>query len=87
MKWEGGRESDNVEDRRDDSDSGGGGGMGRGIAGGGIGVVLIAVVAMFLGVDPSMVARICPWATELVSLDGTPCWAAEDVVALLGGAG
>lgn len=55
MKWEGGRESDNVEDRRDDSDSGGGGGMGRGIAGGGIGVVLIAVVAMFLGVDPSMV--------------------------------
>ena len=53
MKWEGGRESDNVEDRRDDG--GGGGGMGRGIAGGGIGVVLIAVVAMFLGVDPSMI--------------------------------
>ncbi len=52
MKWEGGRESDNVEDRREDS---GGGGMGRGIAGGGIGVVLIAVVAMFLGVDPSMI--------------------------------
>ena len=51
MKWEGGRESDNIEDRRD----GGGGGMGRGIAGGGIGVVLIAVVAMFLGVDPSMI--------------------------------
>ena len=40
-----------------------------------------------LGVDPSTVARICPWATELVALDGTPCWAAEDVVALLGGAG
>jgi predicted metalloprotease len=53
MKWEGGRESDNVEDRR--GDSGGGGGGIRGIAGGGIGVVLIAVVAMFLGVDPSMV--------------------------------
>ncbi|MEQ1775471.1 MAG: neutral zinc metallopeptidase [Burkholderiales bacterium] len=52
MKWEGGRESDNVEDRR--GDSGRGGGM-RGIAGGGIGVVLIAVVAMFLGIDPSMV--------------------------------
>ncbi len=53
MKWEGGRQSDNVEDRRDGGGSGGG--MGRGIAGGGIGVVLIAVVAMFLGVDPSMV--------------------------------
>jgi len=52
MRWENGRESDNVEDRRG---SGGGGGMGRGIAGGGIGVVLIAVVAMFLGVDPSMI--------------------------------
>ena len=55
MKWEGGRESDNVEDRRDGGGGGGGGGMGRGIAGGGIGVVLIAVVAMFLGVDPSMI--------------------------------
>ncbi len=59
MKWEGGRESDNVEDRRNESGGEGGGsggsGMGRGIAGGGIGVVLIAVVAMFLGVDPSIV--------------------------------
>lgn len=54
MKWENGRESDNVEDRRGDA-GGGGGGRGRGIAGGGIGIVLIAVVAMFLGVDPSMV--------------------------------
>jgi len=52
MRWEGGRESDNVEDLRS---AGGGGGMRRGIAGGGIGVVLIAVVAMFLGVDPSMI--------------------------------
>ena len=57
MKWEGGRESDNVEDRRDGGggDSGGGGGLGGGMAKGGIGVVLIAVVAMFLGIDPSMV--------------------------------
>jgi predicted metalloprotease len=55
MKWENGRESDNVEDRRGESGGGGGGGGIRGIAGGGIGVVLIAVVAMFLGVDPSMV--------------------------------
>lgn len=54
MKWEGGRESDNVEDRRSEGGGGGGGGI-RGVAGGGIGVVLIAVVAMFLGVDPSMI--------------------------------
>ena len=51
MRWEGGRESDNVEDRRG---AGAGNGMRRGIAGGGIGVVLIAIVAMFLGIDPSM---------------------------------
>ena len=34
MRWGGGRESENVEDRRS------GGGMGRGIAGGGIGVIV-----------------------------------------------
>ena len=50
MKWEGGRESENVEDRR--GSGGGGGGM---VAKGGIGMVLIAVVAMFLGIDPSMI--------------------------------
>lgn len=54
MKWEGGRESNNVEDMRGGG-TGGGRGMGRGIAGGGIGVILVAVLAMFLGVDPSMV--------------------------------
>jgi uncharacterized protein len=53
MRWGGGRESNNVEDLR--GAGGGGGGMRRGIAGGGIGVVLIAVVAMFLGIDPSMI--------------------------------
>jgi len=49
MRWGGGRESNNVEDRRS------GGGMGRGIVGGGVGVVVVVVVAMFLGVDPSLV--------------------------------
>ncbi len=55
MRTEGGRESDNVEDRRGESGGGGGGGGGRGLAGGGIGVVVIALMAMFFGVDPSMV--------------------------------
>jgi uncharacterized protein len=51
MKWEGNRESDNVEDRRGD----GGGGFGIGLGGGslGIGTVVIALVASFLfGVNP-----------------------------------
>ncbi|QDZ26715.1 neutral zinc metallopeptidase [Noviherbaspirillum sp. UKPF54] len=50
MRWEGNRESDNVEDRRD-----GGGGFGIGLGGGslGIGTVVIAVVASLLfGVNP-----------------------------------
>lgn len=42
------RRSVNVQDRR---------GMGRGIAGGGLGVLIIAVVAMFFGVDPGVVLQ------------------------------
>jgi uncharacterized protein len=50
MKWEGNRESDNVEDRRGDG-SGGGFGLGGGSLG--IGTVVIALVASyFLGVNP-----------------------------------
>jgi uncharacterized protein len=51
MKWEEGRRSENVEDRRG---MGGGGGIPIGkLAGGGIGVVVIAVIALLMGVDPS----------------------------------
>src|SRR5512138_2769773 len=49
MRWEGGRRSDNIEDRR---------GMGispTALAGGGIGTVLLVVVALFMGVDPSVI--------------------------------
>jgi uncharacterized protein len=49
MRWLGGRESENVEDRRG---SGGGGGL---AIGGGIGTVIIAVIYMLLGGDPSEV--------------------------------
>jgi predicted metalloprotease len=48
MRWEGGRRSDNIEDRR-------GMRMPGGIAGGGIGVVVIALIAMFFGVDPRVI--------------------------------
>ena len=50
MKWEGNRESDNVEDRRD------GGGGGRGLRGGrsiGIGTIVIALVGGWIfGINP-----------------------------------
>jgi predicted metalloprotease len=52
MKWEGNRESDNVEDTRG---SGGGGGGGFGLGGGtlGIGSIVIALVgSYFFGVSP-----------------------------------
>ncbi len=48
MRWETGRRSDNIEDRRGMS-------VGRGVAGGGIGVVVIALIAMFFGVDPGVI--------------------------------
>ncbi|HEY8609042.1 MAG TPA: neutral zinc metallopeptidase [Noviherbaspirillum sp.] len=50
MRWEGNRQSENVEDRR------GGGGFGLGGRSVGLGTVAVAVVASyFLGVDPMMV--------------------------------
>ncbi len=51
MRWDRSRASDNVEDRR-------GGGMRLGGRGIGIGTVVIAVVAMLLGVDPSVVLNL-----------------------------
>ena len=58
MKWEGNRESDNVEDRRDE---GGGGFLGGGLGGRhiGIGSIVIALVASyFFGVSPMTVLNL-----------------------------
>jgi len=54
MRWQGNRESDNVEDDRDSSsDTGGGPGISFGGRGIGLGSVAIALVASyFLGVNP-----------------------------------
>jgi predicted metalloprotease len=46
MRWEDDRKSDNVEDRR-------GIGVSRGVIGGGIGTIIIVLVALFFGIDPS----------------------------------
>jgi predicted metalloprotease len=56
MKWEGNRESSNVEDRRDEGGSSGGGGVGFGGRSLGLGSIAIAlVVSYFLGVSPMTV--------------------------------
>ena len=48
MRWGDGRRSDNVEDRR-------GSPVSRGVVGGGIGTVILVLVSMYFGVDPSVI--------------------------------
>jgi hypothetical protein len=38
-----------------------------------------------LGVEPVLVAILCPWAVELTGHDGLRCWAAEDLARLFDG--
>jgi predicted metalloprotease len=48
MRWKDGRKSENVEDRR-------GVRVSRGLMGGGIGTVILVLIALYFGVDPSMI--------------------------------
>jgi len=48
MRWTSGRRSENVEDRR-------GFHVSRGVAGGGIGTIVLVLVALYFGVDPSVI--------------------------------
>ncbi|MDG4549169.1 MAG: zinc metallopeptidase [Candidatus Contendobacter sp.] len=50
MRWKNGRESDNVEDRR-------GLRAAPTIAGGGIGTIILVLVAMYFGIDPSFLLQ------------------------------
>jgi len=53
MKWEGDRQSDNVEDRRDGGPSFGGGGFGFGGRSIGVGTIVVALVAGWIfGINP-----------------------------------
>jgi hypothetical protein len=40
-----------------------------------------------LGIDPDRVRHACPWAVTLVALDGSRCWAAADLINLIGWGG
>ena len=51
MRWKDGRRSDNVEDRRRVT-------PGRMVGGSGLGIIVIALIAMFFGVDPSQLLQI-----------------------------
>jgi predicted metalloprotease len=70
MRWEQGRRSDNIEDRR---------GMrigGKGLAGGGIGAIVLALVVMYFGGDPSVVldqiSNQAPTQTEQQAAPSSP---------------
>jgi predicted metalloprotease len=65
MKWEGNRESDNVDDRR--SEGGGGGFGGRSI---GIGTIVIALIGSYvLGINPITLLNVLSGAGSIDSVD------------------
>lgn len=73
MKWEGNRESDNVEDRRDDGGGGLGGLGGRHI---GIGLVVIAlVVSYFFGINPMTVLSLLSGGAPVTQTQQVPAHA------------
>ncbi|MFH1197915.1 MAG: neutral zinc metallopeptidase [bacterium] len=56
MRWQGRRQSSNVEDRRGMSP--------KGMIGGGVGTLVILVVAYFLGINPDQLNNIIPTETD-----------------------
>jgi uncharacterized protein len=65
MRWEDGRRSDRVEDRR-------GMRVSRGVAGGGIGTLVLVLVALYFGVDPSIILQQNPLQLPDPSSQSTP---------------
>ena len=63
MRWKDGRRSNNVEDQR-------GFGVRQGAIGGGIGVLIIVVIGLLMGADPSTLLNAI--TTESGSVDSTP---------------
>lgn len=72
MKWEGNRQSDNVEDRRGDGRSGGGRGMvgGRGI---GIGTIVIALLGGWIfGINPMTILSLLSGGSPTAQVQHAP---------------
>jgi predicted metalloprotease len=76
MRWKTGRRSDNVEDRR-------GFRISRRTAGGGIGTLLLVLVALYFGVDPSVIINqsVQPSSTTAPSAESRTASPAEDRLA------
>ena len=71
MRWERGRRSDNIEDRR-------GMRMSPRVAGGGLGAIVLVLVAMFLGVDPRMLTQMMPTEQNVPAQPADPQQAPSD---------
>lgn len=71
MRWEDGRRSDNVEDRR-------GSKVTRGVVGGGVGTVILVLVAMYFGVDPSFLLNMASTQTSRPAVTGSAARPADE---------
>ena len=78
MRWIGDRESENIEDRR------GGSGMPIAVGGiGGLGAIIVLVVGLFLGIDPSTLLALLngdqaqPQQTDTQTVDARPSQGSE----------
>lgn len=70
MRWEGRRQSQNVEDRRSVGQ--------QVVVGGGLLTLILMVVMMFLGVDPMQLARVAPELAGPQQRQGAPAKPAND---------
>jgi len=71
MRWERGRRSDNIEDRR-------GMRVSPRVAGGGLGAIVLVLVAIFLGVDPRMLTQMLPTEQSVPPQQADPQQAQSD---------
>jgi uncharacterized protein len=74
MRWEDGRRSDNVEDRR-------GLRVSRGVVGGGLGTLVLVLAALYFGIDPTVVLQTVPTGSVKVEKTNEPRPEAENRLA------
>ncbi len=73
MRWRTGRRSDNIEDQR-------GRRMGPAVAGGGLGTIALVLVALFMGVDPSVILnQVAQQPTSVQQQDYQPTAAEQEL--------